>query len=60
MTGSNTAGKVLGTATTAGGGSVAMAHSGLKAWAILLIVLAIIGALLILLSSTIRRLLVRK
>ncbi len=61
MTGSiNEAGKVLGTTSTVAGSSAVLAHSGFKILSVVLIVVAILGGLLIVFSSTVKRLLVRK
>ena len=55
MTGSaNNTGKILGASTTVSGSSALLAHSGYKELAEILIIVAVIGVLLVIFSSTIK------
>ena len=61
MSGSvNESGKVLGASTAVSGSTALLSHGWVKSLAVAVLAIAIVGAVLVISSSTVRRLLVRK
>jgi hypothetical protein len=56
----NESGKVLGAATAVSGSTAILSQGPLKTLAVVVLIVAICGAMLVVFSSTIRRLIVRR